>query len=207
MRTAERGNKMRKQDRRNLYTENVTREAVFDLLKVQPVNKLSVSEVCKRADINRSTFYLHYKDCYHVLEKEQERFCDKLIDYMESDKNEDPVNIILNLHKIIREDNELFLILLRNGDPMQSFKKFLDYGKRYLINKFAASAGLTEMEADWIAEYIIAGSFSITLRYYSETKDNIHREELIHKLINKGLDGLVSGDLYCESQSRSSTPL
>ena len=42
-----------------------TREAIFsaflDLAAQKDINKISVVELCEKADINKSTFYLHYK--------------------------------------------------------------------------------------------------------------------------------------------------
>ena len=98
---------MRKEDRRNAYTEKIIRDTVFDFLKTRPIEKISVTEVCKAAGINRSTFYLHYLDCMHVLEKEQEKFCDKLIAYMENYSNSKTMDIIEQLYALIREDQDV----------------------------------------------------------------------------------------------------
>ena len=43
-------------DRRTKYTKSVIREALFDLLKEKPLAKVTVTDICKLADINRSTF-------------------------------------------------------------------------------------------------------------------------------------------------------
>lgn len=44
--------------------------AVFGIMHddKKPISKITVREVCERADINRSTFYAHYKDVYDVGE-------------------------------------------------------------------------------------------------------------------------------------------
>ena len=49
-------------DRRTKYTKSVIRQALFDLLKEKPLNKITVTDICKMADINRSTFYSYYED-------------------------------------------------------------------------------------------------------------------------------------------------
>ena len=51
-------------DRRTKYTKSVIRQALFDLLKEKPLNKITVTDICKMADINRSTFYSYYEDVY-----------------------------------------------------------------------------------------------------------------------------------------------
>lgn len=184
-------NKPRKEDRRNAYTKRVIRDAVFQLLQTKPIDKITVSEVCKIAEINRSTFYLHYIDCHHVLEQEQERFCDKLISYMEEHKDNAPLDIILDTHKIIRDDSDLYLLLIRSDQPMHSFKKFTDYCKQFLISQLTEKTSLTAEEADWIAHYIIGGSFANTTRFAHELDDNLHREEIIHNFVANGLNGFL----------------
>ena len=54
-------------DRRTKYTKSVIRQALFDLLKEKPLNKITVTDICKMADINRSTFYSYYEDVYALL--------------------------------------------------------------------------------------------------------------------------------------------
>lgn len=60
-------------DRRKRYTKKVIHETLFSLLKDQHLSKITVKEICNRADINRSTFYRNYSDIYDLFEKiEQE---------------------------------------------------------------------------------------------------------------------------------------
>ncbi len=54
-------------DRRARYTLGVIREAFFALLREKGFDKLTVTDICKLADINRGTFYLHYEDKYALL--------------------------------------------------------------------------------------------------------------------------------------------
>ena len=38
----------------------------------KPVNKITVKEICERAELNRATFYAHYSDCFDLLESIEE---------------------------------------------------------------------------------------------------------------------------------------
>lgn len=61
--------KEKREDRRNRYTRMVIKKAYVDLLKQNKnFNEISVAEICRIADINRSTFYIHYLDVYDVLD-------------------------------------------------------------------------------------------------------------------------------------------
>ena len=59
--------KTRKQDRRTRYTRQTIKDTFLELLKQKSFTKITVTEVCKNAEINRGTFYLHYYDIYDVL--------------------------------------------------------------------------------------------------------------------------------------------
>lgn len=57
------------EDRRTKYSKRMIRESLFELMKEKPINKISVTEICKTADVNRSTFYSYYTDIYDLHEK------------------------------------------------------------------------------------------------------------------------------------------
>lgn len=58
----------KREDRRTRYTKQVIREAFFELLREKGFDKISVADICRIAEINRGTFYLHYVDKYDLLD-------------------------------------------------------------------------------------------------------------------------------------------
>ena len=59
-----------KNESRTRYTKGLIRIALFECLKSRGSMKdVTVKEVCERANMNRSTFYSHFRDCYDVLEQ------------------------------------------------------------------------------------------------------------------------------------------
>ena len=184
--------KARKADRRNAYTEKVIRDTVFSLLQTKPIERISVTEVCRLAEINRSTFYIHYMDCMDVVEKEADRFCSGLIDYIDTHKNMESIDIIVKLHEMIHEDQDLYLLLIRGGDPMRSMKKFLDYAADFLAEKLQGSTSLTNEAVTWVAQYVISGSLSLSIRYAHEESLNMYRENLIHTFLDGGFNALAA---------------
>lgn len=65
-------------NRRVQFTKNALREAMIELITEKPLTSITVKDVCARADINRSTFYLHYKDVDSLLVEVE----DYAIDYI-----------------------------------------------------------------------------------------------------------------------------
>lgn len=55
------------ESRRTRYTRAAMQDALMDLLAERPLARISVKELCERADVNRSTFYAHYENIDELL--------------------------------------------------------------------------------------------------------------------------------------------
>ncbi|MGI6535163.1 MAG: TetR/AcrR family transcriptional regulator [Eggerthellaceae bacterium] len=53
-------------DRRQKYTRMVLKQALSELLQQKHLDKVTVKELCQKADINRTTFYRNYQDVYDL---------------------------------------------------------------------------------------------------------------------------------------------
>ncbi len=56
-------------DKRVEKTQNAIKEAFMELRTKKPMEKITVTELCKLACINKSTFYDHYEDIYALSER------------------------------------------------------------------------------------------------------------------------------------------
>ena len=64
-------------DSRVRRTKRLLRQGLTELLKEKSIKKITVRELSERVDINRGTFYLHYKDIYDLVDQiEQELFAE-----------------------------------------------------------------------------------------------------------------------------------
>lgn len=55
------------ESRRTRYTRQAIQDAFIDLLRDKPLARITVSELCGAADVNRSTFYAHYDNLEELL--------------------------------------------------------------------------------------------------------------------------------------------
>ena len=53
--------------RRTQMTKKLFRTALVELMQEKPFHKITIKEICDRADLNRTTFYLHYEDQNQLL--------------------------------------------------------------------------------------------------------------------------------------------
>ena len=65
-------------DTRAQLTTACIRQAFTMLLEEKPIQRISVTELCRKAGVNRSTFYAHYQDIYDLLDKIEEEMLEEL---------------------------------------------------------------------------------------------------------------------------------
>ncbi|MEF3303193.1 TetR/AcrR family transcriptional regulator [Paenibacillus sp. GYB003] len=58
-----------KTDRRQIKTNRLLRRALFELMEEKQAEAITVTDIANRANVNRGTFYLHYRDVPDMLEK------------------------------------------------------------------------------------------------------------------------------------------
>ncbi len=83
-------------------------EAIFvDLLQKKEITQITVSDICKKADINRSTFYSNYEDIYQLADKIKEAL-EKEVNDLYNGNTANAVGLnYLSLFQHIKE-NQLF---------------------------------------------------------------------------------------------------
>ena len=60
-------------------------KALLSLLEQKPFEYITISEICKRAEVNRSTFYLHYENTGDLLKETTTYVLDKFSSYFSID--------------------------------------------------------------------------------------------------------------------------
>ena len=59
----------KKTDRRIRKTKQQLQEGFIHLRKTKSIKYITVKELCELTDLNRGTFYLHYRDIYDLSEQ------------------------------------------------------------------------------------------------------------------------------------------
>ena len=102
-------------DSRVRYTRMVIEECFLKLLEEKPVSKITVTELCRMAEINRATFYKHYLDIPDLMEKMETRIFEGIHSlFYECD---DLYKTFLQMVRYVRKDIRKYAVLgSENGD-------------------------------------------------------------------------------------------
>lgn len=109
------------EDRRVRKTKKLLEDSLAELLIQKPLNSITVRELAERADINRGTFYLHYKDVYDMVDKIQNdiftRFNEIVKDYKPKYGEQALEPYLVELYKLLADNSKLARCLIgKNGD-------------------------------------------------------------------------------------------
>ena len=70
---------MEKNEGKFYYTAQLMNQALIALLEKKDIEFITITEITKKAGVNRSTFYLHYENIYELLEETIENLNKKFI--------------------------------------------------------------------------------------------------------------------------------
>ncbi len=112
-----------KRDRRVTYTKKVLHEALLDILKEKPLSGISISELCRVADINRNTFYSHYDTPHDVLRELEDELYEELM--KEAPNTHDVRDTILAACKALEKHKKMSELIFSEIDSSRLFAKII----------------------------------------------------------------------------------
>ena len=102
-------------DLRTRYTRQVITDAFLQLLRQKPVERITVKEVCALAQINRSTFYRQYKDCFDLMEQLEQRGLELLEELLQATQAQGTAATMTSLLCALRDNDSLLGIMARQN--------------------------------------------------------------------------------------------
>lgn len=116
--------KVKNLNRSSEKTKRIIKKVFAEMLsEYREISKISVRELCERADISRSTFYAHYDDTYGIAEDYENELIDRFFDntkLVEAVSEEKFAEIFF---QYIRENDENYKLLCRSNDFLFAAKK------------------------------------------------------------------------------------
>lgn len=111
----------RKTDRRTRKTRNQLSRALVSLLRTKPLTAITVKELTELADVNRATFYAHYRDVFDIYAQVKQDICQTFRNLVEEHAEElghERYDGLIHdlLSYLATNDDDAAIILGTNGD-------------------------------------------------------------------------------------------
>ena len=144
-------------DLRTRYTRQVIDDAFLHLLCQKTVERITVKEVCALAQINRSTFYRQYKDCFDLMEQLQQRALerlDALLQNAEAQGTEATMTAVLGA---LRGNDSLLGILARQNQDERFLYAMVGRCFRYMEERQGKMAPADAAQQNMRSSFLAAG--------------------------------------------------
>lgn len=146
-----------KENQRVRITKMLLRDSLIDLMKTKSIYKISITNICDNANINRSTFYNHYNTEFDLL-KDIENECLSTIDkYIAF---EDRVFTLKKLLDYVVENIDVFKLFLDESPENTFFERLIEMClERMAYDKKLIKTGTCNTE--YLYRFIIFGAISV----------------------------------------------
>ncbi len=149
--------------RSSIRSKQMIKEALLSLMIEKPFEKISITDIVKRADINRGTFYAHYANTSEVLKSISITAVDELAavvknGYDSTQVFDSPEILLTAVTKFLSSDPSFYAKLLKTD----RFYDILDDVRQKAINRVIADLGdritqETKIPLIIVLDYAISG--------------------------------------------------
>ena len=119
-------------------SRRMIREAYMELLKEKDINKITVTDIITRADLNRSTFYAHYPDVRGVTEEIENEIIEKMLEILKKFefKNffSNPTPLLLEISRFLESNRDFYSVLIKANGSEVFLKKLKDIFANHMMS-------------------------------------------------------------------------
>lgn len=150
-------------------------EALLALLEKKDLEYITVKEICRQADVNRSTFYLHYETISDLVDETLEMINQRFRSYfpqqeeellrdMDSREREDLVLVtreyLLPYLRFIRDNKKVYRVAFRNPSSVRAHTRYREL-KQDILNPILERFKIPVDHRDYYMAYYVEGITAI----------------------------------------------
>lgn len=182
-----------KEDRRSRRTRKLLVHALFSLMQEKRYTAITVKDIIERADVGRSTFYMHCRDKEDLLEDGLDEMIQQF--YLGAPENEEHLFPVLQTFQHIQQEAHRFKSLATSGSIERLYQILEAYMRKNLETLLAGQvpAGARPTVPIPILAASISGSFLALLKWYMENKMAYSPEQMDQYFQQLVMPGALSG--------------
>lgn len=170
-------------NQRIMITKKMLKSSLIEILKTKSIYKVSIRELCEKAEINRSTFYKYYGSQFDLL-AEMESDVISLVTESLSDEADKNSYSLAEMCSYLENNIELSRLLINNNiDPQFPEKIFSLPEVRQIINRVLGTK-YAESEFEYISNFLTYGAYQI-IRLWINKENRESPEEIANLILNR----------------------
>ena len=156
-------------------TKKALAKSLIKLLQEKPVTQIDLSELCKNANLNRTTFYNHYNSIYALLDEMVSEFFKNVKKYLADsidEKSENTAAKIALMLKYLKQNRDFVRTIMNNNLYEEISNKLIsfDFVSNLLNTNIKYRQNIYINDAYYIG-FIISGWYAVIKRWVNEDCD------------------------------------
>ncbi|MGP1441320.1 MAG: TetR/AcrR family transcriptional regulator [Anaerovoracaceae bacterium] len=173
-----------KDDRRVKRTRRLLKQGLAELLRQKHFSDISARDITEKMDLNKATFYLHYKNTYELLQDLETDLLEQaqeMIDRYEYDETEDSMRKFFEpLLDFVVENRSVCEALFVNNASSDFTGRVVEFiyknGTEIMKKRFPK---ISVEDADYVLSFVAFGLIGLLRRWF-EKEMSIPKEKLLN---------------------------
>lgn len=168
-----------KTDRRILRTKRMIRDALTVLMEEKGFEGITIRDLTEKADINRGTFYLHYRDKYDLLEQSEDEIFQEIQEFMKdlnpreiisANLRGEPLPFVVKLFEYMRENGRFMKLILGPQGDLAFQVKFKEFMKENFLKKLQTITNEKDIlvPVDYLMAYVTSAHLGVIQQWLAD---------------------------------------
>ena len=157
----------KKTDRRVMYTKMFLKESLLALMKEKPIAKITPTELCRHAKMNRNTFYTHYDSPEALLKSIEDEMYEQIRHSIERSLMYGSISTLLTeICEAIFDHRDLCAVLFTEYGDKDFLRRIIDLAHERTVSEWEAAGMQNDNEqAEMLYWYSVNGSVSVIQKW------------------------------------------
>lgn len=173
------------ENRKVKLTHQIFRNTLIEMLQTKHISEISITKLCEKADLNRSTFYVHFQNPGDILSEIESDVYQQIELYIRSEISKyglTDINIVFSrILEYIRKHKKVFMVLLGENSSQSFKKKFMELIYRTSKISYNQNQQRSQIEVEYIHLYNVIGSAAVIVYWLQQ--DEPVSEDVISALL------------------------
>ena len=144
-------------------TKERLKSALLSLMHEKSIERISISEICRKSGINRNTFYQHYKDIEDLLDEVEKGFMVSVFSAVSiSGESVRSVKEIMTvLLETIKDNEEICMLLFSDNGDKNFLRNILMFALPSAVENWVRELGIRKEDATLLYYYVMGGAVNV----------------------------------------------
>ncbi|GHP14238.1 TetR family transcriptional regulator [Lentilactobacillus fungorum] len=173
-----------KNNRRTKYTIHAIKAAMLVLLESEPLSKITVTEICKQADVNRGTFYLHFDNPDSLFEAIENDISAEVMPLLRVHQKDNLQDWGRRLVSVVENNQVAMRVILKAQREDKITMAIFSEAHELFLNDFSKQFGVTDQRIlEYYFTFFISGSIGVFNQWLND-EHPIPKDEIVKMLVS-----------------------